>query len=73
MIKEAESKIQGAFAGWNPATIYQLKNGTKWMLSFSKNSVKSLNTPDVTVWRDGTDYYLEVHNAGEMQRVRRVE
>ncbi|NND81648.1 MAG: hypothetical protein HKN50_04395 [Gammaproteobacteria bacterium] len=73
MVVYLQSKIKGAFEGWNPHTIYELKNGTKWMLSGHKHSSKSLNSPKAEILRDGDDYYLKVARIEKPEKVHRVE
>ncbi|MBT8115110.1 MAG: hypothetical protein KJP04_07005 [Arenicella sp.] len=72
MILEFQSKLKGEFNGWCPTTIYELKNGTKWMLVHHKNSQRTINSPKVEVYRDGDDYYLKVAKIANAEKVRRV-
>ena len=73
MVVYFQSKLKGVFEGWNPHTIYELKNGTKWMLSSHKQSSKRLTAPRVEVLRDGDDYYMRIARIEKPEKVHRVE
>lgn len=72
MILEFQSKLKGDFNGWCPTTIYELRNGTKWMLVHSRNTQRTLATPKVEVYRDGDDYFLKMGKIAKAEQVRRI-
>lgn len=67
-----KSRINGTFTGWKGGNVYTLVNGQKWMQITYKYRYKYKYRPQATVWRNGSQYYLEVEGMGEMLRVRRI-
>ncbi|MCX6096744.1 MAG: hypothetical protein NT125_08585, partial [Candidatus Bipolaricaulota bacterium] len=65
-----ESRIAGAFNGWDGQTQYSLQNGQVWQQSTYKYVYKYAYTPEAVVYQAGSGFKMRV--AGTVADVRRV-
>lgn len=56
----AESYIKGSFKGWKGKTVYKLDNGQYWKQKIYSYHYHYAYHPRVTIWKEGSRYYLEV-------------
>jgi hypothetical protein len=69
-----DSRIPGAFTGWEPRTRFRLANGQLWEVADGSSAYYRLNNPSVTVSR-GTlgSFFMRIEGVSQVPRVRRVE
>jgi len=68
----AESKIDGAFTGWDGDNYYRLINGQVWRQAHYKYNYHYAYRPNARVLTDGSRYFLEVEGMNEIIEVRRA-
>lgn len=66
----AESRIDGAFHGWNGDNYYQLVNGQVWQQARYKYKYHYAYRPKAKVLTDGSSYFLEVEGMSDTVEVR---
>jgi hypothetical protein len=69
-----DSRIVGAFDGWEPNSRIRLENGQVWQVTDGSRGVMAVRDPKVTISRGsfGT-FFLEIEGRRQAPRVRRVE
>lgn len=65
-----ESKIDGAFRGWDGKSIYKLRNGQTWEQSVYKYKYKYAYSPTAFIYDGSSGKTMQV--AGTIARVRKV-
>ena len=60
-----ESRILGKFRGWERDNIYRLENGSKWEQVHHQFKYRYWYQPSAKVWKDGSQFYLEVEGMDE--------
>ena len=70
MKQVATSRIAGTFWGWLGEAAYRLENGQIWKMVQYRYEYHHAVRPRAIVWRNGSDYYLEVTGMTEPVRVR---
>ena len=67
------SRVTGHFQGFETGQLLELQNGDTWQQDAVKNRYAYGYRPKVSVWQEGTDYYMEVSGMYELIHVRRVQ
>ncbi len=66
-----ESRIAGAFEGWDDKT-YLLQNGEEWEPTEYKYHYRYDYMPQARVWKEGSSHHLEVDGMSDTMKVRRA-
>lgn len=64
-----QSQLRTNFFGWDERTVYELDNGSTWILIEPYRAVILLYRPFARVYQCGENYHLEFVGAGEMREV----
>lgn len=67
-----ESKIEGTFEGFNEGNIYKLDNGQLWEQTDFKYKYSYKYRPAVTIYKDGSAYYMKVDGVDGKAQVKLI-
>ena len=68
-----ESRIAGAFEGWDGETVFKLINGQIWQQSSYAYHYSYSYRPEVLIYRSGGGYKMRVEGVGDYIYVQRVK
>jgi hypothetical protein len=68
-----ESKVNGAFNGWDGETVLKLMNGQIWKQSAYHYEYHYAYMPDVLIYKSGTRYKMLVDGTDEAVYVERIK
>jgi len=69
----SRSRVTGHFQGFETGQLLELQNGDTWQQDAVKNRYVYGYRPKVSVWQEGSHYYLEVSGMYELIHVRPVQ
>ena len=67
-----ESRIKGAFSGWDGDTLFELTNGQIWQQAEYAYTYHYAYQPKVLIYRDGSYFMMKVEGVEKQIRVRAV-
>jgi len=67
------SELEENCTGWDGNTIFRFTNGQVWQQDTTQKRSLFLCCPDVSLWRVGSFFYLDVVGARDPLRVRRIQ
>lgn len=69
-----DAHIKGGFYGWKPGSVFVLDRGDpkKWRQVEDRHEFANAFRPKAKLFRDGTQFYLEVEGMSEMVEVKRA-
>jgi hypothetical protein len=69
----SRSRVTGHFQGFETGQLLELQNGDTWQQDAVKSRYAYGYRPKVSVWQEGSNYYMEVSGMHELIHVRRVQ
>lgn len=68
-----ESRLKGAFAGWDKDTVFELDNGQAWQCRDCRPVYHQAESPQVSIRRAFTGvYWLKIEGLNQQAKVRRI-
>lgn len=69
----SRSRVTGHFQGFETGQLLELQNGDTWQQDAVKSQYAYGYRPKVSVWQEGSHFYMEVSGMHELIHVRRVQ